>query len=451
MHATDVITAPWAIMPEKLLEIQAFYAAHVRGEKIDIAAIEARLGKPLVSADQGYQNVGGVAVIPVNGVIGKKMNMMSQISGGASTQLIERDIKAALSDSEVSSILLHIDSPGGTVDGTQTLANVVTMAKSIKPTMAFADGLMASAAYWIGSAADEIVAAEGVTQIGSIGVVTSHTDMSKAQEQAGIKKTDIVAGKFKRIASQNSPLSDEALAYRQAEVDQIYSMFVSAVADNRGVSTETVLEDMADGRVFLAEDAMDRGMIDHIATLETTILNMQTGVWPMASKKAETQAEPMATQTQEVITLDIQSIKEQYPSIVAEIMQEGAEAERARIASCEASSLIGFEAIVNAMKLDGKSTGADVAVAIITEQKKQQASHAKAFVDNAPAVLEPAAVSGFEAAAEEDKSLPIDERAKAKWDSDANVRGEFGKFETFLGFFKASESGRVRVSGKATH
>lgn len=223
-------------------------------------------------------------------------------------------------------------------------------------------------------------------------------------------------------------------------------MFVGAVSDYRGVPIDTVLSEMADGRVFLAKEALSRGMIDHIATLETTILNMQTGVWPMSTKKVEAQAEPVA-QTQEVIKLDISAIKEQFPGIVAELQAEGAEAERARIADCESVALAGHESIVNAMKLDGKSTGADVARAIILAEKNLQATRATAFVDNAPAVLAPAAITGFEVAAEDDKTLPIEERAKAKWDADANVRGEFGKFETFLGFFKGSESGNVRVSG----
>lgn len=446
MHVTDIITAPWAILPEKLLEIQAFYTAHVRGEKIDIAAIEARIGKPLINDAQGYQNIGGVAVIPVNGVIGKKMNMMSQISGGASTQLIERDIKSALSDPEVNSILLHIDSPGGTVDGTKTLADIISMASDIKPTVAFADGLMASAAYWIGSAASEIVSSSVTTQIGSIGVVTSHTDISKAEEQAGIKTTEISAGKYKRMTSQHAPLSKEGKALMQDQVDQLYTIFVDAIAANRGVDAETVLNDMADGRVFLSGDAQTRGMIDHIATLETTVHNMQTGVWPMGTKKAEAQVEPVA-QTQEVIKLDILAIKEQFPEIVSALQAEGAEAERARIADCESVALSGHESIVNAMKLDGKSTGADVARAIIAAEKSLQANRAVAFVDNAPAVIAAAPITGFEVSAVDDKSLPVEERAKAKWDADANIRGEFGKFETYLGFFKGSESGNVRVSG----
>jgi signal peptide peptidase SppA len=451
MSVINVINAPWAIIPEKLIAIQDVVASHISGEKIDIAAIEARIGKPLLNDQQGgYINNGGVAVIPISGVIGKKFNMMSQISGGASTQLIERDIKAALSDPEINSILLHIDSPGGTVDGTQTLADVVAMAGSVKPVVSFADGLMASAAYWIGSAASEIVASSTTSQIGSIGVVTSHTDISKAEQQAGYKTTVISAGKYKSITSQHAPLSKDGAALLQDQVDQLYTIFVDAVAANRGTDSDTVLSEMADGRVFLGADAKERGMVDHIATLETTILNMQTGVWPMTTKKVEAQAEPVA-QIQEVIKLDISAIKEQYPEIVASIKQEGAEAERARIADCESVALAGYESIVNSMKLDGKSTGSDVARAIIAKEKETQASRAKAFIDNAPAPLAHAAVDPVEpVVAADDKSLPIEERAKAKWDSETSLHSEFPSFVAFSAFFKASESGRVKVA-RAAH
>jgi len=439
MNITDVITAPWAIMPDKLLEIQAVYASHLRGEKIDIAAIESRIGKSLSNQDQGYQVDRGVAVIPISGVMGKKMNMLTQISGGASTQLIERDINAALNDPSVNSILLHIDSPGGTVDGTQNLANIVKMAGSEKPVMAFADGVMASAAYWVGSAASEIVAASDTTQIGSIGVVTSHTDISKAEEAAGIKTTEISAGKYKRIASRHSPLSEDGKAELQDQVDQLYTIFVDAVAENRGVDVETVLEDMADGRVFLAKQAKKRDMIDHIANLETTIQNMSTGVWPMTDKTVQ----PAAAE------INLETIKANHPDIVAALMAEGAKAENERIKDCEAQLIPGHEAIVNAMKLDGKSNGADVAKAIIAEEKKLRGSHFKAFQDNAPPVVQFAATVEVEpVAAADDKNLPIEERTKAKWDTDAKLRAEFGgNYAGYLAFCKAEEAGKIRILG----
>lgn len=443
MHVSDIITAPWAIIPEKLLEIQAVYAAHLRGEQIDLTAVEARLGRPLANEPQGYVVNDGVAVIPVHGVIAKRMNLMSQISGGASTQLVARDIKAALNDAAVNAILLHIDSPGGTVDGTQTLADLVRAAGAEKPVMAYADGTMASAAYWIGSAASEIVAASDTTQIGSIGVVTAHTDVSKAEEQAGFKTTEISAGKYKRIASQYAPLSEEGAAHLQEKVDQLYTIFVDAVAENRGISAEQVLADMADGRVFLAQEAGQRNMIDHIASLETTISNMATGVWPM-KKTEQTQptTQPAAVSDSQV-RMDMEALKEDYPEIVASIKQEGADAERARIQGCEDACLPGHEQLVAAMKYDGKSTGGDVAMAIVKEEKKIRANHLQDFKAHAPQPVPHAPTPAVDDTLGEDASLPLDERAKARWNANEAIRREFKSFSTYLAFMKLEEKESV--------
>jgi len=89
MTLVDFLTAPWAILPDRLLEIQAIYSTHLRGEKIDIAAIEARLGRPLANDQQEYTvRDGGVAVLPISGVISNKANMFTRISDGASAQLL---------------------------------------------------------------------------------------------------------------------------------------------------------------------------------------------------------------------------------------------------------------------------------------------------------------------------------------------------------------------------
>lgn len=455
MRVIDVLTAPWAIMPDKLLEIRSIYDAHTDGKTIDLASIEARLGKPLQNAEQGYTVRSGVAVIPVNGVIGKRMNMFSDISGGASTELIARDINAALEDQSVQSILLHIDSPGGSVDGVENLADVIRAATQIKPVVSFADGKMASGAYWLGSAADAIVASSSTTQIGSIGVVTAHRDVSKAEEMAGIKTTEISAGRYKRIASQYGPLTESGHAEIQRQIDGIYTIFVDAVARNRGVSAEKVLDDMADGRVFLARDAQARGMVDYIASLDATISNMANGIWPTKSfnrsndmtagsslsstpNKPATGGQPQPALAAAEITIEM--LNEKHPQIVAQIMQLGAEAERERIQSCEDAALPGHEKTVNAMKFDGKSTGADVALAIVQEEKSLRVKHLNDFHANAPQPLPHAAINPV---AQEDKAtnaaLPLEERCKAAWDSDAKVRKEFGTYGAYLAYMRVAE------------
>lgn len=271
MKLLDILTSPWAIIVDKLLEIQNIYFTHLRGEKIDLKAIEAQLGKPLDNQPKGYEIKDGVAILPIEGVLAKRMNLFSQISGGTSMQLIEKDFKEALADPQVNSIILAIDSPGGTVDGTQQLASEIYKARGEKPIVAHVDGLMGSAAYWIGSASDEIYISGDTAQVGSIGVVATHVDVSKAEERMGYKTTEITAGKYKRIASEYAPLSDEGKATIQDIVDHIYSVFVGEVAKHRRVSIDTVVEKMADGRIFLGQKAIEAGLADGMSTLQDLV------------------------------------------------------------------------------------------------------------------------------------------------------------------------------------
>lgn len=266
-----VLTSPWAIEPAKLLEIQAIYAARIRGDRIDIEAIEKRLGRPLANEPRAYTIDSGVAILPIEGVIAKKMNMFTQISGGTSTQIAAQSLQDALNDPSVHSIVLAIDSPGGTVDGTQDLANAVYAARQIKPVVTLASGCLCSAAYWIGSAAQSVFLADGTTQAGSIGVVSTHTDISGSQAAQGVKTSEITAGRYKRIASNYAPLSEEGRQTIQNQVDYTYSLFVEAVAKNRGVSTATVLRDMADGKVFVGKQAIDAGLADGIVTMPNLV------------------------------------------------------------------------------------------------------------------------------------------------------------------------------------
>lgn len=274
MKLIDVLNSPWALPEAHLREIQEIYKAHILGPPIDLEALAVKLGKPLNNQQANYENVGGTAVLPVHGVMGKRMNLMTQISGGASTQLLSNYFAEALADPDVHSILLHVDSPGGTVDGTETLANNIFSARGKKPIVAFADGRMQSAAMWVGSAADKIYAAERASQIGSIGVVASHADYSKAEEKAGVKITEITAGKYKRIASEHAPLTAEGHASIKERVDALYTIFVDDLARNRGVSSEFALENMADGKEFAASDALKAKLIDGIKPIGEVIAEL---------------------------------------------------------------------------------------------------------------------------------------------------------------------------------
>lgn len=399
MKLLDVLTAPWAIEPAKLLEIQAIYATHLRGDKIDIAAVEAKLGRPLANEPQGYAIQDGVAILPLEGVIAKRANLFSQISGGVSTELVGRDFRAALADPGVHSIILAIDSPGGTVDGTISLADLV--ATSAKPVVTLASGTLASAAYWIGSAANSVHITDATTVVGSIGVVATHTDVSKAQASQGVKTTEIAAGKYKRIASAYEPLTKEGRQTIQDQVDYTYALFVDAVAKQRGVSADKVLSDMADGRIFIGQQAIDAGLVDGVSTLDALVQQLNanrasgsTGYRasrnyaPASHPQRAGVAQPtQPTQKGAAMPISRDQIAAEAPDVLAAIQAEGASAERARIQAIEAQAIPGHEALISALKFDGKSTAGDAAMAVLAAEKQARTAQAKALASDAPQPL----------------------------------------------------------------
>lgn len=266
----DILNAPWAILPEKLEEIHAVYQAHLQGETPDLSRFRAAMSGEDDEEGPPYEVVNGVAVIPVVGTIARRMNLFSLFSGGTSIELLMRDFAAALADTSVDAILLSVDSPGGAVGGTMLLSDAIHAARGQKPVVAFASDMMASAAYWIGSAAD-LVIAEETSVVGSIGVVTVHYDYSRQDEARGIKRTFVAAGRYKAIGNDAEALSVEGRQVIQDRLDYLYSLFVGGVARNRNRDVQAVLDGMADGRVFIGRQAQAAGLVDAIGTIDDAL------------------------------------------------------------------------------------------------------------------------------------------------------------------------------------
>ena len=259
----------WAIQEHMLDTINNILCAHLHGEHIAFEAVAVEPSNE--NQDNHVVSIKKkVAIIPIHGVLAKRLNLFSMISGGTSTELLKRDIQNAVDNPEIDALVLNIDSPGGTVDGTKELADLIFASREKKPIVAYGNGLMASAAYWIGSAAETITAFP-TTEIGSIGVIATHYDYSEYDKNKGVKRTHIYAGKYKAMGNDAEPLSEEAKEYLQEIVHKYYTIFVDDTAKHRSVSSQDVLKKMADGKIFLAEDAKNLGMIDRIMNFEDTI------------------------------------------------------------------------------------------------------------------------------------------------------------------------------------
>lgn len=379
MRILDLLLAPWAIQPDRLLEIHSLYRDHRQGGKIDLKAWEAATGRPAGADREPYQVLDGVAVIPIQGVMTKGESAWNRLCGMTSTATLRADLQTALQDPSVHSILLWIDSPGGMVDGTQELADAIFEARGHKPIVALADGCMCSAAAWVGAAASRVYITSDTTATGSIGVVTAHVDVSRAEEAYGIKTTELTAGRYKRIASQYAPLTDEGRATIQAQLDHIYSVFVNSIAKFRSVSVDTVLAQMADGRVFLGQQAIQVGLVDGVSTLTGLVaqLNQERRSLRPGAGAASLPSTPHATE--ETMAITREQLQAEAPDLLTALLEEGKAQGRAeelaRVQGCLDAAAPGYEKLALEKALDGQTEPGACAIAIVQAQK---ADHAKA-------------------------------------------------------------------------
>lgn len=291
----EVFRKPWAILPEKLEVIAALVEMRAAGERFSDVEVRERIGAgPRVSV----KGPGAVAVIPIHGVISQRMNLMSQISGGTSIEKLQTNFRQALADPNVKAILFDVDSPGGAVDGVPEMSAEIIASRKQKRTVAVANTMAASAAYWLASAASELYVTPSGS-VGSVGVYAAHEDLSAAAEADGVKVTLVSAGKYKVDGNPYEPLSESARNDLQAKVDEFYGMFVKSVAKGRGASQEAVREGFGQGRMVLAADAVGAGMADGVATLDEALAKMG------AARPAEMMAEAPARPTLAALRRDL--------------------------------------------------------------------------------------------------------------------------------------------------
>ncbi|NUU44549.1 S49 family peptidase [Tardiphaga robiniae] len=247
----------WAIEPTRLSGMVALMA---RGERMAAPARNSN-GAPA-----------GIAVVGITGPLMRNGGMMSDYFGFSNYAAIRGKLYEALSDRSVSKILLYVDSPGGAATGCDELGADIAAAARVKPMAAFVDGLAASAGYWLASQAPQITMTTS-GEVGSIGVLCLHTDVSRALGVAGIQPTFIVsrASPFKVEANSFEPLSAVARAHMQDGVDKVADRFISAVASGRRVSAATVRSNFGKGRTLRADAARAAGMVDRIGTLRDAV------------------------------------------------------------------------------------------------------------------------------------------------------------------------------------
>jgi signal peptide peptidase SppA len=274
----ELLRTPWALEPQYLQTVAAVITRWAFNEPpapgvMEAVSRDAQM-RDARRAQAAQASVDGIAVLPFYGVVTQRPVTQVSGPGTVSTQAFGAMLRAAVEAPGVGGIVIDMNSPGGSAFGVSELADAMRAAEARKPIYVVANSLAASAAYWIASQASQVFAAPGALT-GSIGVYTAHEDVSKALDTKGVKVTLVSAGKYKTEGNSFEPLSDEARAHMQAQVDELYAMFTRDVALGRGVPVAQVRNGFGQGRALLPSAAKAAGLIDGVATLDEAIARMQ--------------------------------------------------------------------------------------------------------------------------------------------------------------------------------
>lgn len=225
-----------------------------------------------------FSKQGDVGVISISGALNNSDSWMNEWLGFSGYPEIREALIHAAQQPDIKAIVLDIKSGGGAVSGVSDTGDLIaTINAELKPIYSYSDGMIASAAYWLGASAKTLTIGK-VTEAGSIGVLVMQQEMSKMFAGMGVTVNVIRSGKWKALGNSAEPLSDLGRETLQAQVDTLNDMFVAHVAQVRGTTSALVEQNMGQGRVFIGQAAVDVGLVDAVSNFDTFMSDIQSSI-----------------------------------------------------------------------------------------------------------------------------------------------------------------------------
>lgn len=266
--AEQVFGVPHYVTRQVMDSVKAVLLPRIHGTADD-SGIMLAVGQNTESNTEQVQPAGGIAVIPVHGILVPRRGQITQACTElTSYELIRGQLRAALADQSISEIVLDINSGGGAAVGCKELADFIYQSRETKPITAIVNFSAFSAAYFIAAACSKIVVSQ-TSGVGSIGVIMEHLDTSKLEEDAGVKFTTFYRGNNKNNGSPHAPLSDEAVNMFNALVDEAYATFTSSVSQYRGLDIQTIADTQAG--LYFGLNAVSAGLADEVSDPQNAI------------------------------------------------------------------------------------------------------------------------------------------------------------------------------------
>ncbi|MFC2252487.1 S49 family peptidase [Labrys portucalensis] len=337
----SAVSWPAALTAEPMLVLDA------RAEDVRVAFhaadVAQRSGALNATTAPRYQAQSGRAVIPVTGSLLNRGDVDGGRYGFTSYGWLAAAFDAAAADNAVTEVVLALDSPGGTVSGIEAATESLQALAASKHVIAHVDGLAASAAYWLASQAHEIVMTP-MSQVGSIGVYTTHVDFSKLLDNIGVKVSLIASGRHKVEGNPFEALPPEARAAIQEHIDDLRLTFAQMVAAGRGDRLTADQAMATEARVYRGRhatqgktDAVAAGLADRLAS------KAQLFASPARNRRAQPKGSQMSDQNQQTGDNKAGITQEQLAAAQATSRSEGEKA-GADAATTRISSILGSEA-----------------------------------------------------------------------------------------------------------
>ncbi len=438
----------WALLPN-VLESMADIAQRNPLSGVDLESVLKRDGMP-VNGTRTAVNRDGVAVIPVTGVISRYASFFTDICGGTTVARLATDITTAIDDPSIRAVVLDIDSPGGQVTGINELADQIYAARGTKRIVAYGGGGLASGAYWLASACDEIVI-DDTAQVGSIGVVATYR-MIKDDER--VQTIELVSSRSPNKRPDMTSADGQAKALES--IDAMSDVFIERVARNLGMSEDAVVKAGDSGGVLIGRHAVEAGLANRLGNLEGVISELignATTKGRIAANHRATAATPATNRKQEgnnamVLTIEkgasatavADALKAQHPDAFEAIAaqgreeataghaeaieaarKEGAASETARVKGVFAQSMPGHDALIQTLALDGETSGEQAAVKVLAAEREATSGHLEAAKKTPANDVEEVAASGDTKTRVDSKSVATEANSLVK---EAAAKGE---------------------------
>ncbi|UJQ36135.1 S49 family peptidase [Aeromonas caviae] len=265
--ASQVFGCPLYVTQEVLAGVKSLLMPRMLGNQIEVMAADdlpdGLEPKPLEARSESRYRIEGLAVIPLHGIlVARRGQIDDACTELTSYEWARAQIATALADERVKEIVLDINSGGGHAVGCKELSDYIYAKRSVKPITALVNFSAYSAAYFIASACSKVVVSE-TGGCGSIGVIMEHMEVSKWEEEVGLKFTTFYRGDRKKDGTPHEPLSDGAMAAINHRMDQAYELFISSVARYRGLSVEQVKA--TEATLYSGAEAVSNGLADELA------------------------------------------------------------------------------------------------------------------------------------------------------------------------------------------